>query len=233
MLTLLTEALNQSIILLFSKRYIQAEIVIVKVSNNYYWYTRDKSVLEIKNVKETVGKMGTGVFWYLGDVQGAVEFFTEINTIMGPRAKACLGGGLKCAMAVCQAVISVAAEAMLLSVAWIEDVQRGSAESCRNPLYLMEKLVQYSKDDYPWQEDFSLKPFLLSPIPHPAHNEAGEHEHMGTGTEPWSHQDLSHTKTSESLIFLKHSRSLECLPKHSVWMPVLNCSLSSWCPQKF
>lgn len=71
MLTLLTKALNQSIILLFSKLYIQAEIVIAKVSNNYYWYTRDKSVLEIKNVKETVGKMGTGVFWYLGDVQGA------------------------------------------------------------------------------------------------------------------------------------------------------------------
>lgn len=172
---LLTGPLNQNIILLFSRPYFQAKIVIAKMSNNYYWYTGNISVVEIKNIKERACKTGTGVFWYLGAVQGVVEFFTEMPKIMGPGAKVPLGGGFKGAVGVCQIVISVAAEAMLLSVAWLEDVQRGRAESHRNPLYLKKNLLS-PKEDYSWQKDFSLKCFLLSPMLHPTHHEAGEHE---------------------------------------------------------
>lgn len=51
MLMLLAGSLNQNIILLFSRPYFQAEIVIAEMSNNYYWYTGRKLVFEIKNMK--------------------------------------------------------------------------------------------------------------------------------------------------------------------------------------
>lgn len=64
---------------------------------------------------------------------------------MGPGAKVPLGGGFKGAVGVCQITISVATEAMLLSVAWLEDVQRGRAESHKNPLYLKRNLFDFQR----------------------------------------------------------------------------------------
>lgn len=79
--------------------------------------------------------MGTGVFWYLGDVQGVVEFVTEKNKIMRPGPRHHYTGVWRVLWQLAR-LISVATEAMQL-----EDVQRGSAESRRNPLYLTEKFV--------------------------------------------------------------------------------------------